>query len=238
MPLCPICKARDFDTYGNRAQARCMHCGALERGRLSWMILEKLNYLRPDIRILNLAPEPFMLTFGRKFFGDNYVAADFEPELFSKWKTPILKLDLCADIYPLPERSFDVVMHNHVLEHLPCDVASALKKLTRLVAPGGVHMFSVPIMPDRRTIEDLSPTLTTFERRSRFGQEDHMRMFGELDIHEYINAADLTNNLIPLNRLFSTVDLEIAALPLDCLERATSHHVFTWSNKYNSDVLI
>jgi hypothetical protein len=228
MSVCPVCAHTQFDAYGGRKDARCTGCGALERGRLSWLILERLDLLKPGVRILNLAPEPFMLCIGSKIFGDTYVASDYDPSAFSKWKQPIRKIDMCRDLLALEAGSFDVVMHNHVLEHLPCEISPVLQNLNRLVAPGGVHMFSTPIMPNVRTIADLDPSLSSEERRARFGQEDHMRLFGDLDFMDLIEVVGMRSGLIDLEPLISEQTLLDAAIPANVFKSANSHRVFVW----------
>jgi len=226
---CPVCNSEKFDAYGGRPQARCMSCGALERGRLSWMILQKLDHLRPGVRMLNMAPEPFMLFLGAKAIGDSYMATDYDPELFSKWdKQPVAKLDMCSDLAGMTPESFDVVMHNHVLEHLPCDVSTVLANLNRLLAPGGVHLFSAPIQPNRGTEEDLDPGLTPEERTQRFGQEDHLRMFGDRDFMNIVERAMPLDKLVDMSELITREELETAALAADVFDSLNGNRVFVW----------
>ena len=225
---CPVCNSEQFDSYGGRQQARCMSCGALERGRLSWIVLEKLDLLRPGVRMLNMAPEPFMLFHGAKAIGNSYRAADYDPDLFSKWKLPVAKLDLCEDLIGMAPNSLDVIMHNHVLEHIPCDVSAVLANLNRLLVPGGVHLFSAPILPGRFSEEDLNPILTPEERRRRFGQGDHLRIFGDGDFMSFIERAMPLDKLVDLSLLITEEELETAALSPDVFKSLNGNRVFAW----------
>jgi SAM-dependent methyltransferase len=75
----------------------------------------------------------------------------------------------------LPDASFDVVLCVHVLEHVPDD-AAALRELHRILKPGGWGVIQVPIL---RETTDEDPSLTDpAERLRRFGQEDHVRIYG------------------------------------------------------------
>jgi len=73
--------------------------------------------------------------------------------------------------------SRSVRIRSHILEHVPNDHA-ALRELFRVLRAGGRAMILVPLDPDReRTFEDPSATGPR-ERRERFGQSDHVRMYG------------------------------------------------------------
>ena len=72
----------------------------------------------------------------------------------------------------------DVVMCNHVLEHIEDD-AAAIGEIYRVLAPGGVALITVPLdYPRYRTFED--PSITSPEGRTcHFGQFDHIRRYGK-----------------------------------------------------------
>jgi len=86
----------------------------------------------------------------------------------------------------LPDGAYDVVMANHVLEHIPDDRA-ALRELYRLLKPGGNALLTVPINPTRPTYEN--PSITTApERWAHFSAHDHLRYYG-LDFTERLTEA-------------------------------------------------
>lgn len=60
----------------------------------------------------------------------------------------------CEDIQRLTyaDASFDLVTHTEVLEHVPDD-ARALAEVLRVLRPGGVTVFSVPLHDGARTLE-------------------------------------------------------------------------------------
>ena len=227
MAICPVCSSEAFDSYGGRIGARCVGCGALERGRLSWLILERLELLRPGVRFLNCAPEPFMLIRGAQLIGNGYIPTDFDPTLYAKWNRNIIQFDMCN-----PEAMilgpFDCIMHNHVLEHIPCDVPSALRKLNKHIVPGGVHMFSTPIMPDRKMREDLSPDLSPEDKLRLFGQNDHVRMFGALDFMDMLKSAGMNTGLLDVSAMISEDDLANAGLNPEVFNSYNSNRVFVW----------
>ena len=89
-------------------------------------------------------------------------------------------------------------------------------------------MFSAPIMPNRHTSEDLNPDLSPQDRRKRFGQEDHLRIFGELDFMELIEVAGMTEGMIDLSAAFDSDALLKARLNPAVFETCNPHRVFVW----------
>lgn len=223
---CPICKGTEFEAFNGRANARCSRCRAVERNRLMWMILDRLGGFQPGKRVLHLAPE---LGLARKFVdlsGDDYHGADLDAERYKSHFAKVRKLDLCTDLGAIPDASYDVILHSHVLEHVPCDVKGVLREMDRILAPGGLHFLSVPIRGER-TAEDLSPGLTDAERLARFGQEDHMRIFGALDLQELLTEVwGEGPHLIEPIRLFARDDLRRAVIPTVAWQGASGHSIF------------
>jgi len=54
------------------------------------------------------------------------------------------------------DRSFDLVLTSETLEHVP-DLATALAEIRRVLVPGGLHVFTVPVSPN----VDLRSTSTS-----------------------------------------------------------------------------
>jgi SAM-dependent methyltransferase len=227
MHICPICYGTELVEFNSRPKARCTQCSSFERGRLGWMTLTRLGLLRRGIRLLNLAPETFMLKVGKRIIGRTYVPADYCPENFPERWGKIERLDLCAEAFPFEPASFDAIYHNHVLEHVHCSVPGVIAKLNDLLVPGGWHIFSVPISPGRKNEENYSPELTDAERKQRFGQIDHVRVFGS-DYMEAFQDGGLTQPLFDVRSLFTKEELEIWGVPTDVLDRPCGHTVFAW----------
>jgi SAM-dependent methyltransferase len=88
---------------------------------------------------------------------------------------------------PLPDASYDVVMANHVLEHIPDD-AAAMRELFRLLKPGGLALLTVPLNPSRRQTYENPAVITPAARWAHFSAHDHVRMYG-LDFADRLAAA-------------------------------------------------
>jgi ubiquinone/menaquinone biosynthesis C-methylase UbiE len=87
--------------------------------------------------------------------------------------------DYKCDIQNMPfeNESFDVVICNHVLEHVPDD-KKAMKEIQRILKPKGYAILQVPADFSRKeTFEDNS-IKDKKERTRIFGQYDHVRVYG------------------------------------------------------------
>jgi len=100
----------------------------------------------------------------------DYLSADFAAE----WAME--KMDI-TDIQYV-DNTFDAILCNHVLEHIPDD-KKAMKELSRVLKPNGWAILQVPLDPNLdKTFED--PSVTSPEERKRvFGQKDHVRIYGK-----------------------------------------------------------
>lgn len=182
---CPVCGGtfRHFLTHRGRANALCPQCLSLERHRLQWLYLqEKTDFFSADLRVLHFAPELHFIRRIRQLPNLDYISADLNPVVADE------RVDITAIQYP--DNSFDAILCNHVLEHIPDD-RLAMRELCRVLKPGGWAILQVPIDESRATtLED--PTITTPEQRQQFyGHHDHQRMYGR-DYMERLESAGFT----------------------------------------------
>ena len=162
---------RKFLPYGYEVQRQNVLSPStlsLERHRLLWLYLtNETNFFTSKKKVLHMAPEQCFLSRFKKL-NHEYITADID--------SPIA--DVKADIVNLPftDNSFDVVLCNHVLEHIQDDT-KAMKELFRVMKKGGMGIFQVPQDLNRDvTFEDNSIT-DPKERAKIFGQYDHVRVY-------------------------------------------------------------
>lgn len=175
---CPVCGAhyRKFLPYGYvtpRDNALCPNCLSLERHRLMWLYLTReTNLLTAFPRTLHIAPEACILRHLKRHFKSHpgqYLTADLE--------SPLADLHFDVQQIPLDDASVDVVICNHLLEHV-ADDRQALRELHRIMKPGGWGILLSPVdLTRERTFEDDSIT-DPAERTRLFGQYDHRRVYG------------------------------------------------------------
>ena len=186
--MCPVCGKgfRKFLPYGRikpRENALCPNCMSLERHRLLWLYLkDRTHFFSHNLKVLHIAPEAcFIKQFG-KIHGRDYITADIE--------SPLAKVKMDIHQIPFEMNMFDVVLCNHVLEHVKDDIR-AMSEIHRVLKPGGLAILQVPFfnpIPDA-TFED--PTITNkSEREQLFGQDDHVRRYGR-DYSERIKRSGL-----------------------------------------------
>lgn len=193
---CPICEKtyREFLPYGRinpRPNALCPSCLSLERHRLIWLYLkQKTGFFTTPLDVLHIAPEPCFMKRFEAQHGDRYITADIE--------SPLAKVKMDIHQMPFTANTFDVVLCNHVLEHVQSDIG-AMQEIHRVLKPGGWAILQVPFfspVPDT-TIEDLRVT-DPRERERLFGQDDHVRKFGK----DYATRIQ-QSGLIPTEDQFS-----------------------------------
>jgi SAM-dependent methyltransferase len=211
---CPVCKTTRFLDVSGRPNARCAQCLSMERTRLMWLVLNKLDLFRPGLRVMHIAPEwPIMKRY-TDMLADHYYACDIDPTRYTSKYTTVRQIDLTRDLAKLPSSCFDVILHNHVLEHIRTDVKPVLEEFERILAPGGHHLFSLPVRGDV-TIEDLSDDLSAEERTRRFGQDDHYRLFGRQSLKQLFDEVfgETERHHVEPLEYFSKEELATAAIP-------------------------
>lgn len=205
---CNVCGSTEFIDFRTRKLARCAQCHTLERSRLLQLILDTEKLVRPGMRVLHLAPEAGIGRNIRKIIGDGYDAVDIRPEIYPA-DLNIRQFDLTTDVEDLPSKHYDLVIHSHVLEHIPCDMTSVLWHLHRSMTDSGTHVICVPVLPGHYS-SDFGP-LTIGEKTARFGQFDHVRKFGhdDFDMHlgkvfrlnPYDHSGILTQQMVERHRI-------------------------------------
>ncbi|MEZ4988649.1 MAG: class I SAM-dependent methyltransferase [Saprospiraceae bacterium] len=181
--ICSICNSefKEFGEFGlsKRKNAQCHKCNSLERHRLSWKYInERTDLLKSTkrLRLLHFAPEKVFYDIFSAHQNIEYYPCDLMPEKYSfSGNVKVSKADI-TDI-PFENDFFDVIICNHVLEHIPND-ALAMSELYRVLKKKGWAILQVPIDYSReKTYEDFSITKPE-EREKAFGQNDHVRWYG------------------------------------------------------------
>lgn len=197
----------------------------MERARYVWLYMLDQGILKHGRSFWHFGPEKALIgpLFNR--IGESYRPLDLHPSVYENPFVEVRRFDLCNDLAVTPPGSVDVILANHILEHLPCSVAGVLAQMRQALRKGGDLLISVPISSKPETEEDLDPDLPADERILRFGQEDHLRLFGH-DFRDLMAEVFGRDVMITGSRIFRPAVFERAAIPADQVSRLTSNAIF------------
>ncbi|MCF8369026.1 MAG: methyltransferase domain-containing protein [Bacteroidales bacterium] len=166
----PVIKEKQIIGGGMRS-VLCPICNSSDRVRLLYLFIkDKTNLFSENVKLLHVAPEAPLEYLFRREAGIDYLTADLMD------KDVMVKMDLTKIQYP--EGTFDAIICNHVLEHIPDD-AKAMAEIFRVLKPGGWAILQVPIsLILDQTFEDPKITKPS-DRKKFFGQSDHVRVYGQ-----------------------------------------------------------
>ena len=186
---CSICgaKRRKFLPYGYgkvREDALCPSCLSLERHRLLWHYLMHNHHDRFDNlpTILHIAPEVCLMRKFKRLYAttpQRYITADLE--------SPLADMHFDVQSIPMEENSVDIIICNHLLEHVESD-HKALKEMYRIMRSGGIGVMLAPIDYSRDTTFEDDTITDPKQRAEIFGQYDHRRVYGR-DYIDRLRAA-------------------------------------------------
>jgi SAM-dependent methyltransferase len=191
---------------------------SLERHRLLWLYLnEQTDFFKSELvsdssftntkriklrdaetnsalKVLHFAPEQSFYKLFRNQKNLEYTTTD----LFSPLAD--VKADICD--LPFEDNQYDVILCNHVLEHIPDDT-KAMQELYRILKPGGMAILQIPQDLSRATTFADDSITDQKERAKIFGQYDHVRIYGR-DYFDKLRSIgfkvveeDYTNKIAP-----------------------------------------
>ena len=178
----------DLSVYG------CPRCGCNDRDRHAWLYLTRLGVIDAlaGAAVLHIAPEA---TLERKFLGlplGEYVRGDLHPTKPEYERLNVEKLPFTAERF------------DHVLEHVG-DPAQALAEFQRCLKPGGLLLAQTPYAPLLKKTFELQATPDAEFARLFYGQDDHVRLFGD-DITALFHGAGFQGQLHPHAELLADGD--------------------------------
>lgn len=127
--------------------------------------------------MLHFAPEKRLVERIVAARPTTYIRADIAPT-----SADMVRVDMTA--MQFADDSFDVLIANHVLEHV-ADLEGALREVARVLVPGGLAVLQTPYSRVLHRVFEDAGIQTDAARLELYGQEDHVRLFGS-DIVEHI----------------------------------------------------
>lgn len=166
--LCTICgfEGRFLDV-GPRPEARCPNCSSKERDRIMGLYLRQHGIDMTGKAVLHFSPErPFFRLWQHN---PQYVAGDVKISKVANAVVDITAIQFDAD-------HFDYLICHHILEHVPED-AKGMAECYRVLKPGGIAFFSVPLDQNRAETWEPPPGMPAAEIEKICGW-DHVRLYG------------------------------------------------------------
>lgn len=182
--------------YGimTRENALCPGCNSLERHRFLWdFISENKELFQEKINILHVAPEKILQRKLQALPNVNYISVDLDSQL------AMLKVDI-TDIC-FKDNYFNLIICNHVLEHITNDM-KAMMELYRVLSPNGLACIMVPINKRLKNTYEDDSIITYEERLEKFGQGDHVRIYG-MDFIERLKETGFTVSIYSVAEHYS-----------------------------------
>lgn len=197
---------RALDTVGSDADHfECPRCGAHDRERHLLLYLRASGVLAGlhGKSLLHFAPEKRLSHFLRAAQLERYLPCDLFPQHPEVARVNMLDM-------PFDAGTFDVVIANHVLEHVDDD-ARGLAEVHRILKPGGIAILQTPYSSRLHCTWEDPGIDTPSARLQAYGQEDHVRLFGR-DIFARIVAAGFESLIGQHSELLGDVDVDTAGV--------------------------
>lgn len=200
---------RKFLHYGykvSRPNALCPGTLSLERHRLLWLYLQrKTTLLENKLKVLHIAPEQVFYSRFKRFNHWDYTTTDLYSPLAD------VKADICD--LPFKDGTFDLILCNHVLEHIPDDL-KAMEELYRVLKKGGTLIAQVPLEAERSTTFEDNNITDKAKRTEIFGQYDHVRIYG-IDYYRRLESVGFKTKRVDFLKELSAEEIDKFALPIE-----------------------
>jgi SAM-dependent methyltransferase len=150
--------------------------------------------------VLHIAPEAMFVKRLRNSTR-RYISGDLKAE-FGPDRLNVLDLQF-------PDETFDVVVCNHVLEHIGDD-RRAMREISRVLRPDGWAILLVPDVTAAMTAE--TPGITDpNEMLKLYGQRDHVRRYG-WDYVDRLAEAGLRAEVVCLDTILGPQTVSVCRL--------------------------
>jgi SAM-dependent methyltransferase len=171
----------------------CPYCGSFGRDRSVYLYLKyKSDIFQKNYKLLHVAPERSLQNIFFKYPNIDYTAIGLD--------TTLVTIEMDVTNLQFENEIFDVIICNHVLEHIQND-SKAMSEIFRVLKFSGWAILQVPIsyiIPHTHE----NPSIAAQEDRIReFGQKDHVRIYGN-DYFDRLKSAGFVTEKYSLFKEF------------------------------------
>lgn len=148
---CPLCCGRLFVRFSrDLLGTRCLRCEAAPMAMAMGTALARLAPGFASLRICELSSRGPFCAFLQRHATELTLSEYFDEVAPGEWVGDVQCQDLQALTYP--DSSFDICTSTEVFEHVPDD-RKGFAELHRVLAPGGLSLFTVPLGDADETVE-------------------------------------------------------------------------------------
>jgi len=202
----PELRTKNITGGGYRLNVKCPGCLSSDRERLIFLYLKnRTSVFSENLRMLHVAPERNLQKVLLAHPNIDYLSVDLNSPL------AIVQMDITNIQYE--DNSFDVIICNHVLEHIPDD-RKAMSELHRVLKPGGCAILQVPVSQSLITTHEDPSITAPDEREKAFGQSDHVRIYAR-DYRDRLESVGFSVQVYSFLREFGWLAVHKYALLKD-----------------------
>jgi SAM-dependent methyltransferase len=169
----PLTRYQVIAGYGDNVL--CPNCLSTSRERLILAFLEDRIETNGKV-VLHMSPELNVSKYLRS--RANVISTDVEPGLYKSIDSKIRYADITK--LPFTTDHFDLVIANHILEHIPDDVAG-MRELYRVLKRGGTAIVQVPFSTKIQKAVEQPDINDPAMQEKLFAQKDHVRIYAADD---------------------------------------------------------
>ncbi len=173
-----VVKEKQIVGAGRRPNMVCPRCYSTDRDRLIYLYLKtQTSFLTMPAKVLHIAPEGSLKHFLENKTNLDYTTGDKFEEGYNDYyyDRDVVQMDVTK--IPFDKNVFDLLICNHVLEHIEDD-RQAMREMLRVLKPGGQAIVQVPIAMGIEKTEEHR-LASAEERKKQYGQFDHVRLYAK-----------------------------------------------------------
>ena len=178
---------------------RCPACGASDRERHLLLYMEAAGIFSAikGQAVVHFAPELAIARRIQQSGPSHYLRCDLFPT-----HPDVERVDMLA--MPFADASIDLLIANHVLEHVADDLR-ALDEVRRVLTPTGRAILQTPYSAILTSTWSDAGIADDKARLQAYGQEDHVRLYGA-DIFERFSSRGLRSCVLRHDELLAHRD--------------------------------